>query len=280
MILQKQDGQLMFIRQTDHALLAGFFARHWGNDIFPRAEPFESFCLAVAEHDNGWSDWELVPELDPATHAPYTFMSLPTPLHMELYHRGIERLVKADHYAGLLASLHCAGLYDRAHATMPGYSAKYVKSNEVHLVNDFVQRLRLQQLRLKVDLRADPAKKALVDDEAIKLNGMRLHALDRLSLYFCLGTADDTTIDAVPLRDGEDTVDWHLRRQGGNVATLAPYPFDKDPLEFSILARRVPERPYTSDDEFQKALGQAKYFAMRFELRSGDTRAMSHAAGF
>ena len=57
-------------------------------------------------------------------------MTVPTEEHVALYQRGIERAVKADLYAGLLVAAHCMGLYDRAKATMPGYSAKYVKTQE------------------------------------------------------------------------------------------------------------------------------------------------------
>ena len=128
MILVEEKGErgehLLVIRQTDHAYLAGFFAREWGNEKFSRPEPNGPFCLAVAEHDNGWSDWELQPTLDPKTHLPHSFMSIPTETHIALYQRGIERLVKVDHYAGLMAVMHAAELYDRARATMPGYSAK------------------------------------------------------------------------------------------------------------------------------------------------------------
>src|SRR5215467_11386737 len=120
----QREPQLLLIRQTDHAFLAGFFAREWGNEQFSKPEPNGSFCLAAAEHDNGWTEWELKPELDSKTKLPYSFMSIPTAPHVTLYQRGIERLVKADHYAGLLTSMHASGLYDRARATMPGYSAK------------------------------------------------------------------------------------------------------------------------------------------------------------
>ena len=63
MILQQGDPMVV-IRQTDHAFLAGFFAREWGNETFTKPEPFASFCLAVAEHDNGWQEWELQPGVD------------------------------------------------------------------------------------------------------------------------------------------------------------------------------------------------------------------------
>lgn len=279
MIVQQQADPLIVIRQSDHAYLAGFFARELGNEAFPRPEPFASFCLAAAEHDNGWQEWELAPGIDPKSFSPYTFMSVPTEEHVALYQRGIERVVKADLYAGLLVSGHCMELYDRAHATMPGYSAKYVKSEEQHTANDFVQRLRLQQLRLKVDLRGHAEFKPYTDEKLIKANLARLEALDRLSLYFCLGSHNDIAIEAVPVGDNEREVDWELRSAGGSDFTLAPYPFRRDPLEFSILARRIPKVRYTDDADLQKALAAATFFNINFRLRSGAASERSYAAG-
>ena len=278
MIIQEQHDQLLLIRQTDHAMLAGFFARALGNKVFGRPEPFESFCLAAAEHDNGWNEWELLPQIDPKTFTPYNFMSIPTEEHIALYQRGIERVVRADRYAGLLVSMHCAGLYDRTRATMPGFSAKYIKSNETPLVSDFLQRLRLQQLRLKVDLRTDPVMKAYADDHSLQANLQLLEALDRLSLYFCLAPLEGSTIDAVPVNGNGSEADWDLQPAGNNYVTLEPYPFMKDPLEISILARRVPKRAYADENEFQKILAQAPYFAMNFTVSADGARIQSRSA--
>ncbi|HZC65789.1 MAG TPA: DUF3891 family protein [Candidatus Dormibacteraeota bacterium] len=278
MIIQDQGQQLALVRQTDHAILAGFFAREWGNERFTKPEPFESFRLAVAEHDNGWSDWELHPQIDYATFAPYSFMSIPTADHIELYKRGIDRMVKADQYAGLLTTMHVAGLYDRARATMPGYSAKYVKTNETQVVGDFVQRLRLQQLRLKVDLRADARRKDFAEDKALQMNLQRMDALDRLSLYFCMGPLADAVIEGVPQNDLGQEVDWELRPLSGQAVTLMPYPFRRDPLEISILARRIPKRRYSDDEDLQKTLAVAPFFATHFTLSAGSTDARSLAA--
>lgn len=278
MIIQEQGEQLILIRQTDHAVLSGFLARALGNKNFSRPEPFESFCLAAAEHDNGWHEWEMLPQLDLKTFTPYNFMSIPTDEHIALYQRGIERVVRADRYAGLLVSMHCAGLYDRTRATMPGFSAKYVKSNETHLVTDFLQRLRLQQLRLKVDLRADPLLKEHADEATLQANLQRLEALDRLSLYFCLAPLDGSTIDAVPVNGSGSEADWDLQPAGNNLVTLNPYPFQKDPLRVSILARRIPKRPYADEAEFRKVLAQAPYFAMNYSLSADGARIQSRSA--
>jgi len=278
MIIQQTNDPMLVIRQTDHAILSGFFAREWGNDSFPRPEPFLSFCLAAAEHDNGWQEWEMAPGVDPKSFAPYTFMSVPTDEHVALYQRGIDRVVKSDLYAGLLVASHCMALYDRAKATMPGYSAKYVKAQEQHHANDFVQRLRLQQLRLKVDLRNDPATKAFTDEKLITANIQRLAVLDRLSLYFCLGADHDTTIEGVPMDDNGEEADWELRSAGGNEFTLDPYPFRREPLEFALLARRIPRRRYMDDVDLQTVLSAAPFFQLKFMLRPSMGRDRSFAA--
>src|SRR6266478_1440513 len=272
MIIQEQGDHLILIRQTDHAVLSGYFARESGNENFARPQPLESFQLAVREHDNGWNEWEMQPRIDPVTFLPYTFMSLPTVEHMDLYQRGIERVVKVDRYAGLLVSMHCAGLYDKTRATMPGFSAKYIKAQEAPVVSDFLQRLRLQQLRLKVDLRGDPATKDFADEKCLQANAQRLEALDRLSLYFCLGPLEPATIDAVPADYQGREVDWDLQPEENNAATLEPYPFRRDPLEISILARRIPKRRYADDLELQKVLAQAPYFGQKFTLQARGSR--------
>ncbi len=279
MIIQQNNEPMVAIRQTDHGVLAGFFAREWGNEVFSKPEPFASFGLAAAEHDNGWQEWELAPGVDPKSFAPYTFMSVPTEEHVMLYQRGIDRIVKSDLYAGLLVAMHCSGLYDRAKATMPGYSAKYVKSQEQHHANDFVQRLRLQQLRLKVDLRNKPETREFTDEKLIKANAQRLDALDRLSLYFCLGAEHDTTIEGVPVNDSGEEADWELRAAGGNEFTLDPYPFRREPLEFAILARRVPKRRYLDDADFQSVISAAPFYQIKYRLRPGIGKERSYAVG-
>jgi hypothetical protein len=283
MILVEEKGerepQLLVIRQTDHAFLAGFFAREWGNEQFSKPQPNGSFCLAVAEHDNGWSEWELQPALDPKTRLPFSFMSIPTATHMALYQKGIERVVRVDHYAGLLASMHASALYDRARATMPGFSAKYVKNEESHIANEFVQQLRLQQLRLKVDLRASAATKPFMEEPLINASLARMEVLDRMSLHFCMNPQQDVVLDAVPVNDQGEEADLELNAEGDNVAEVAPYPFRREPLAFSIMARRVPRRMYSSDADFQKTLAAAQYVPLKFTMRARRSGAFSTVAG-
>jgi hypothetical protein len=272
MILQDRGDHLVVIRQTDHAVLSGFLAREWGNDFFRRPDLFESFCVAAREHDNGWCEWERVPRIDPKTRVPYTFMSIPTEEHVALYQRGLGRLAQVDRYAALLVSFHCAGLYDRSRATLPGFSAKYVKSTESQLVSEFLLHLKLMQLRLKVDLRSNPATKSLAEDRAVERNVGVLEALDRLSLYFCSNPAEKATIEQVPLHTEREIVNWELHPCEEDGVFLAPYPFRRSPLEASILARRVPKRLYGDDVDFQRTLASAPYFAITFRVHAADEK--------
>ena len=279
MIVQQQNDPLVVIRQTDHAFLSGFFAREWGNEQFSRPEPFSSFCLAAAEHDNGWQEWELSPGVDPKTFAPYTFMTIATDEHISLYQRAIDRVLKVDLYAGLLVAKHCMSLYDRTRATIPGYSAKYVKSHEQQVANDFVQRLRLQQMRLQVDLRNNPTTRPFTEEKLIQANAQRLDALDRLSLHFCMGANENTTIEGVPVDERGKEVDWEVRSLGQNQFTIHPYPFRRYPLEFAILARRIPKRRYADENDLLSVLTPALFFNIRFVLRPHSATNSSFVAG-
>jgi len=154
-----------------------------------------------------------------------------------------------------------------------------VKNEESHIANDFVQQLRLQQLRLKVDLRANAATKPFMEEPLIAANVARLEALDRLSLHFCVNPQQDAIVDAVPVNDRGEETDLELHAEGANVVTLAPYPFRRDPLSFSIMARRVPKRIYSSAADFQKTLAAAQYFPVKFTMRARRENTFSRASG-
>jgi hypothetical protein len=154
-----------------------------------------------------------------------------------------------------------------------------VKNEESHIANEFVQQLRLQQLRLKVDLRTNAATKPFMEEPLINANVARLEALDRLSLYFCLNSQQDAIVDAVPVNDRGEETDLELHAEGANVVAIAPYPFRREPLTFSIMARRVPKRIYASDADFQKTLAATQYTPVKFAVRARRSDAFSRVAG-
>src|SRR5438477_7062690 len=98
MIVQRRGGDLLLIRQTDHAALSGELAEHWGGSAFAPPEPRGSGLLAAARHDDGWREWEAAPRVNPSTRRPYNFFELPVREHIPFYLRGIEELVRDDPY--------------------------------------------------------------------------------------------------------------------------------------------------------------------------------------
>jgi hypothetical protein len=100
-----------------------------------------------------------------------------------------------------------------------------------------------------------------------------------LSLHFCLNAGQDAVIDAVPVNDQGEEADLELHAEGANVIAVTPYPFRRDPLWFSIMARRVSKKIYSSDLDFQKALAAAPYFPLKFTMRARRENAFSQVAG-
>src|SRR5229473_3139864 len=77
----------------------------------------------------------------------------------------------------------------------------------------------------------------------------------------------------------QDSPAIQLHVEGANVVTIAPYPFRREPLAFSIMARRVPKRIYASDGDFQKTLAAAQYSPVKFTMRARRSDAFSRVAG-
>ena len=86
MLKRTVSGELWCISQPDHAAAAGYLAAHWGNGQFARPGRYAPFpdperlraetVLAIAEHDNGWWEWEADPQIDPADGLPLDLTSL------------------------------------------------------------------------------------------------------------------------------------------------------------------------------------------------------------
>ncbi len=74
MLKTEYKNKIYFITQPDHAKVSGFLAAHWGNEEFARPGYYSDSqdpdrlraetVLGIAEHDNGWWEWEASPEPD------------------------------------------------------------------------------------------------------------------------------------------------------------------------------------------------------------------------
>jgi hypothetical protein len=82
--------------------------------------------------------------------------------------------------------------------------------------------------------------KPYTDEKVLQSQQGRLGAGPPCIYIFCVGSMN-MAIDAVPVGDTGDEVDWGLS-VGGSDFTLAP--FRRDPLEFAILAPASPNSIY------------------------------------
>src|SRR4029453_15589321 len=109
-------------------------------------------------------------------------LAIHAPAHLAFYRAGIAAITDEDPYAGLLVSMHGAGIYRQRYGTDP--ALKLTRAPEVQaLVDAFVDRQE----------RAYPSRMegSGVDDELRRVDYERLQWSDRFSLAFCLRDWDE-----------------------------------------------------------------------------------------
>ena len=121
MLKRTVGGELWCISQPDHAAAAGYMAAHWGNGEFARPGNFAPFpdperlrsetILAIAEHDNGWWEWETDPQIDPSDGLPLDLTSLKQSDGLQRWRLGVSRFQGSHPYVALLISFHAYWLH-------------------------------------------------------------------------------------------------------------------------------------------------------------------------
>jgi hypothetical protein len=250
MIVTAQDGLLLVVRQTDHQVLAGLLADAWGNDQFARPEPFAPLVRAAYEHDNGWHAWEQAPKVDPATHRPYQFTDVPLEEHLAFYSQGIEELAGRDVHAGLLVNLHCQGFHNQRFGTMPEAVMNPHPPEREAALKRFMIGLQTQKREL--------GRRLSVDTATLWAQYELLQFFDRLSLYLCMPPPRPRQIGPVPVATGGELLSLRLSPAGGGIVRVETWPFLSASVAVRVPARKIPNRPYVSDDDLRLELARAE----------------------
>lgn len=266
MIVQPHDGQLLLIRQTDHAALAGLFAEHWGNADFARPSPRDALITAAVHHDDGWLLWEAAPRLDPATRRPYQFTAMPIAEHVGFYRAGIERVLALAPYAGLLTVMHLAGLYQMRFGSDRSMPPKSLSPEEERVQRHFLDELRQQQEALQRELPQQGVPSSWLEERRVWCNYKLLQIYDRLSLYFCTAPPRPATLEPVPLDYEGGETQLTLTPLTERAVAITPYPFDCSPLPCTVPARIAPDRDYADDDELRAVFAAAPVTQLYFEV--------------
>jgi Protein of unknown function (DUF3891) len=247
MIVRDRGDAWQVVLQTDHADLSGQLARAWGNGAgIASPAPLEPVAIAAARHDDGWAVWERAPGLDREGTGPRNFLDVEVPSHLAFYRAMIAAVADQDPYAGLLVSMHGAGIYRGRYGTQP--SLKLTFADEVReQVEAFVAEQEELQGRLAAGLR--------VGDDERWTNYRLLQVYDRLSLYFCLRDVEGgegDAIEPVPLDYAGGEVSLTLEPAGGWRVRLDPFPLAESPTELTLRRRLLPKRSWPSEDSFRE----------------------------
>ena len=249
MLVRDRGDSWQLVLQPDHADLSGQLAETWGGDGFAAPARRASMVLAATRHDDGWGVWDRRPGWDPERERPRTFLVVPVPVHLAFYRACIAAVTQEDAYAGMMISMHGAGIYNGRYGTQPSLGlTEQAKHKE--LVDEFVGEQERHYSAISDEL-------GVAEDERWT-NYKLLQMYDRLSLYFCLkdveaGEADE--IGPAPKAGGDD-VDLRLEPVGAWRVRMTPFPFAEEPARFTLVRRVLPKRVYTTNDELRRDLSE------------------------
>ena len=212
MIVRDAGDAWQVVLQTDHADLSGAFARAWKE----QRRGHDALVTAAERHDDGWAVWEQAPRIDESG-KPVNFLEVDVRSHLAFYRAGIAAVTEHDADAGLLVSMHGAGIYRQRYGLDP--ALKLTRAAELQAdVDAFVA-------EQEAKFGGGPGDR--MDDYAL------LQLLDRLSLYFCM--RDVAAGEEAEFQDYrlEPLAPWRVR--------LSPYPFDEEQARFSLVRRVIPK---------------------------------------
>jgi hypothetical protein len=217
MIVRDRGDDWQVVLQIDHADLSGDFARAWRE----QSSRHRSLANAAARHDDGWAVWERAPIVD-AGGKPVNFLDVDVRSHLAFYRAGIAAITEQDPYAGLLVSMHGAGIYRQRYGRDPALGLSRA-AEEQELVDAFVDE---QEGGYEARLAASGAS-----DEERWRDYELLQMYDRLSLYFCMRDVDADGGEPVELQGYtlELLAPWRVR--------MDPFPFTETPARFSLVRR-------------------------------------------
>jgi hypothetical protein len=260
MLVRDAGDAWQIVLQTDHGRLAGDFARAWR----PVPERMRSLEVVADRHDDGWFVWEQEPGLDERGR-PCGYLDVEVRSHIAFYRAAITAITEQDPFAGLIVSMHGAGIYQSRYGLQPSLRMS-LAGRARELVDEFVAE----------EERSHPERAAALGlGEQERWDAYRhLQAWDQLSLYACLndldaeagddGDAPYSSIPAAPREDGEATL--RLRARAARRVEVDPFPFGDGSVSFSLVRRMVPKREWADADVFRADFHAAEPERLSFEM--------------
>jgi hypothetical protein len=233
MIVCDLGDRWQIVMQTDHADLSGALARRWRE----RGDTSASVAIAAERHDDGWAVWEQAPMCDLETGTPVNFLDVGVLSHLAFYRAGIAAVTEQDPYAGLLVSMHGAGIYRGRYGQQPELQLTFADDAREQ-VDAFVAEQEGAFARRDAEVG--------VTEEERRADYELLQLYDRLSLLFC--TADTLSPPA------SDFSGYRFSPDGAGTIAMDPFPLAESEQRFSLLRRLIPKRRWRDGSEFRRDL--------------------------
>ena len=228
MIVREKTDSYLLVKQHDHALVSGEFARYWAEELWPLGPTLH----AITNHDVAWQGPDASVRWNEETGRPYSFIDYPAAPKLAAYTAGLDLLETEDLYAACLCSMHYETLVRRSQGEV-----------EVAFVEGEISRQR----RLK-------AAMSEAEIGSLEHNLRFLKLCDGLSLFVCLNEPGQNDYpppypEGLTLEGRKFEPVWEDER----TLRLEPNPFS-GPFEVSV--------PYQSFGKDGRSLGDG-----RLELR-------------
>jgi hypothetical protein len=237
MIRAETADSWILVTHGDHAALAGEFAEAWGNDRFPRPEPFADVLYAVAHHDDGWQARDAAPTLTrdgrpeaftrSLVGAYSAFEEIDLPHYLAVRGAATAAVAEVNPYAGILVSMHTVNLLTEQadpSTIRPEHRADYTA---------FLASQRAWQ--------AETASRLGAQADALQRGFEFLQCCDNLSLIACSGYDSPRDLRHThPDREGRRHV-LRCRPAGASSWAINPWPFSNGARAFRLPFRTLPK---------------------------------------
>jgi len=244
-------------------------ASHWGNKEFTKlgfydncSEPDKlaaETIFGIAEHDNGWWEWEASPSSSESDKLPLGLAEvLQNPTEAtQRWRIGTTRFEDSHPYASLLINFHAYRLYNVAHEDESSIHPLFGDTKSISIADSpqatsLIETLRNQQERLKQRLDSLGGwHKDAIRPEILLPNTRMTQIMDALSLALCsdfippvsgkakgLGR-DEIELNHIPRKNWDDKVKLHITPKDNDILVCDPYPFDKNNLVVPIVVTEI-----------------------------------------
>jgi hypothetical protein len=254
------NGQLLCINQTSHALMAAQFCRHWGNADFATPSPYGLIMNAIAQHDNGWYEWEVAPEIGDDG-IPLDFMHGPTAeIKLGLWQRGIDRAAAQHPYMGLIISRHATLLYTG--------DLQRLNEEERRATEQFIAQQESWANGVRQRLAGDPALHHAASEPVLTAHTRLLQFGDSSSLQVTIPWSNERIFVHCPVDfvGTYTSITLHCAEQE---ITFDPWPFGVDHFSVSIHGRLLDQNRFPDYAAYHAALAAAPLHTLTWHVAPG-----------